>query len=193
MLDALFPRSRQRVLSLIFGQPDRSFAMTELIELAQVGSGAVQRELERLTASGLVDVNLVGGQKRYSANRASPIFDELGALVAKTAGVAGALAAALAPLGDSVRFAALYGSVAKETDRASSDIDVLLVGDDLALESVFSALEPAERRLGRRITPTVYTPEEFNRRRREGHPFLTKVLAGEHIVLLGSEDAVTSR
>jgi predicted nucleotidyltransferase len=158
-----------------------------------VGSGAVQRELERLTASGLVDVNLVGGQKRYSANRASPIFDELGALVAKTAGVAGALAAALAPLGDSVRFAALYGSVAKETDRASSDIDVLLVGDDLALESVFSALEPAERRLGRRITPTVYTPEEFNRRRREGHPFLTKVLAGEHIVLLGSEDAVTSR
>jgi len=99
----------------------------------------------------------------------------------------------LAPLAPAVRFAVLYGSVAKETDRATSDIDVLLVADGLALEDVYTAFQPAEQRLGRRVSPTVYTPEEFQRRRKARQPFLTKLLAGRHLVLLGSEDAIAAR
>jgi len=193
MADALFPRAKQRVLSLVFGQPDRSFGMMELIGLASSGSGAVQRELDRLVASGLVTSTVTGRQKSYQANRESPIFQELHGIVEKTAGIADVLRTCLARLGAAVRFAVLYGSVAKETDRAASDIDVLLVADDVALEDVFTALQPAEQRLGRRISPTIYTTEEFQRRRKARQPFLTKILAGRHVVLLGNEDAIAAR
>lgn len=193
MIDALFPRTKQRVLALIFGQPDRSFTTMELIRLAKAGSGAVQRELDRLVASGLVSATIVERQKRFGANHAAPLFEELRGIVEKTIGVADVLKTALAPLAPSVLFAVLYGSVAKETDRATSDLDVLIVADDLALERVFVALQPAEERLGRRVSPTVYTPEEFRRRRSARHPFVTKVMSGKHVVLLGNEDDLTTR
>jgi predicted nucleotidyltransferase len=192
MLDALFPRTRQRVLSLIFGQETRAFGTRELIKLAQAGSGAVQREIDRLVSSGLVTVTMSGNQKRFSANQTSPMFEELRGILEKTTGVASTLQISLAPLSPSVKFAVLFGSVAKETDHATSDLDVLIVTDDLTLERVFEALDPAEKRLGRRVSPTLYTSIEFLRRRKARHPFLTKVLAGKHIVLLGSEDGVTA-
>lgn len=193
MLDALFPQTKQRVLSLLFGQPDRTFSTMEMIALVNAGSGAVQRELDRLTASGLVNVAVVGTQRRFGANNASPIFEELRGLVEKIAGVADVVRRALAPLSSSITFAVLYGSVAKEADRATSDIDVLIVSDELTLERVYAAMEIAEKRLGRRVSPTMYTSEEFLQRRKARHPFLTRVLSGKHVVLLGSEDVVAAR
>jgi len=190
--DALFSRTQQRVFSLMFGQPDRAFATSELIALAGSGSGAVQRELQRLVDSKLVASIATGRQKRYRANSAAPIFEELRSIVEKTAGVPDQLRTALGPLGSRIQLALLYGSVAKETDTAASDIDVLLVSDDLALEEVFAALQDAEQRFGRRVSPTLYTSEEFRRRRRDGHPFLTRVLEGKHVVLLGSEHAIAA-
>ncbi|MCW5807217.1 MAG: nucleotidyltransferase domain-containing protein [Deltaproteobacteria bacterium] len=193
MLDALFPRSKQRVLALIFGQPDRAFATMELIRLAKVGSGAVQRELERLVSSGLVSTTQVEGQKRFRANRDAPLFEELRGIVDKTAGIAEHLRNAISTLAPAPYFAALYGSVAKATDTANSDLDVLIVVDDLPLERVYAALESTEARLARRVSPTLYSAEEFNRRRKARHPFLTKILAGRHLVLAGSEDSIPAR
>jgi predicted nucleotidyltransferase len=188
--DALFSRTQQRVFSLVFGQPERTFSTSELISLAGSGSGAVQRELQRLLDSKLVVATTTGRQKRYQANAAAPIFHELRAIVDKTAGVPGRLRAALAPLAGRIHLALLYGSVAKHADTAASDIDVLLVSDELALENVFSALQAAEHDLGRSVSPTLYTSDEFRSRRRTRHPFLTKVLDGPHVILVGSEHAI---
>ena len=88
LADALFSGTQQRVRGLLFGQPERSFYATELINLAGVGSGAVQRELASLSQSGLVTVKPVGNQKHYQANPASPIYDELCGMVRKTVGLA---------------------------------------------------------------------------------------------------------
>jgi predicted nucleotidyltransferase len=188
--DALFSRTQQRVFSLVFGQPERVFSLSELIALAGSGSGAVQREVQKLFDSKLIVVSTTGRQKRYQANHAAPIFQELCSIVEKTTGVPGRLRAALAPLAAQVRLALLYGSVAKQTDTAMSDIDVLVVSDDLTLEELFIALQDAEGDLGRRVSPTLYTGDEFRRRRRSGHPFLTRVLDGPHVVLAGELDAV---
>ncbi len=190
MADALFPETRQRVLMLFFGQPERAFTTKEVIELVGSGTGAVQRELERLVASGLVSCIANGRTKLYQAERASPIFEELTSIVEKTVGIPELIASALTKLRGKIQFAVLFGSVAKATDTARSDVDVLIVADDLALEDAFEALQPAEARLGRRVSPTMYTSEEFLHRRRTNNPFLTKVLAGQHVVLIGSEDAV---
>lgn len=190
LADALFTRTQQRVLALLFGQPARAFGTLELIELARSGRGAVQRELQRLTDSGLIVATSVGQQRRYQANADAAIFPELQGLIAKTVGVPGILRSALAAHAPQIRLAILYGSVAKQADRADSDIDVLIVSDELGLEDVFEALEPAEAQLGRTVSPTLYTTKEFRERRRAGQPFLAKLLTSDHVVLMGSEDGI---
>jgi predicted nucleotidyltransferase len=190
--DALFTATQQRVLGLLFGQPERSFSVTELIRLARSGSGAVQRELDRLSRAGIVTVDLAGGRKHVQANHATPIFEELRGLVEKTTGVAEQLRKALENRADRVPLAVLFGSVAKQTDVSSSDIDVLIVSDDLTQEDAFALFEEAEARLGRRVNPTIYTPEEFERRRRSHNPFVENVLTGRHVVLAGRLDDLTA-
>lgn len=188
LADALFTTTQQRVLALLFGQPARSFYASELIELTGSGSGAVQRELKRLASSGLVTVKRVGNQKHYQANPDSPVFEELRGLVIKTVALAEPIRAALEPLAERIDLALLYGSVAKGTDTATSDIDILIVADGVTLEDIYAALAPVEADLDRKISPTLYTPREFADRKAAGNPFVARVLAGEHLVLIGNEN-----
>jgi len=186
MADALFSGTRRTLLRLFFTAPDRGYTLTELIELADAGRGAVQRETARLVDAGLVTAEGRSRGRRYRANAESPIFEELCGIAHKILGPAGVIESALAPLGDRIRLALLYGSVAQGSERADSDIDVLIVSDDLMLEEVFDALGEAEQRLGRSVNPTLYTAAEFERRRADRSPFLMDVLEGEHEVLLGA-------
>lgn len=130
--DALFTKGQQRVLGVLFGNPDRSFYANEIIALAGTGTGAVQRELARLESAGLVTVERVGVQKHYRANARAPVFAELRALVLKTSGLADVLRAALAPLADDISAAFVFGSVAKRQDTAFSDMDLMVVSDTAA-------------------------------------------------------------
>lgn len=190
--EALFSGTRQKVLGLLFGQPERSFFMNELIQLANSGSGSVQREVERLSSSGLLAVTQQGRQKSYQANHSSPIYAELCALIKKTIGPAQQLKSLFENTGEDVQLAILYGSVAKQTDRASSDIDLLIVSDTLTLEDLFNLLAPLENDLGRPVSPTLYTVAEFRDRKRAGNPFLARLLASDHIVLKGGVDGPTT-
>lgn len=188
LAEALFPGTRRKVLGLLYGQPGRACSISELIELAGAGFGAVQREVQRLSASGLLAVEVTGRRKLYRANPDAPIHDELCALVAKTMGPAQRLAEVLTAADDAIELALVYGSVADGSGRADSDIELLLVSDTLSLEDVFGLVAAAEGELGRTISPTVYTSEEFHRRVREGNPFLKRVLAGKHVKLKGEND-----
>ena len=167
LADALFTATQQRVLGLLFGQPNRTFFASELISLARAGSGGVQRELKRLADSGLVTVSRVGNQKHYQANRASPVFDELCNMVRKTVGLREPIRAALAPFEDRIAHAAVYGSVAKQTDTAMSDVDLLVVSDELTLEELYAALAPAEESLSGKSIRRCTRRREFERRRRK--------------------------
>ncbi len=188
LADALFTTTQQRVLALLFGQPARSFFATELIELTGSGSGAVQRELKRLTSSGLIMVTPIGKQKHYQANPDSPVFAELRGLVLKTVALVEPIRQALERLADRITLALLYGSVVKGTDTAASDIDLLIVAEAVTLEDIYTVLAPVEAGLARKISPTLYSPREFAERKASKSAFLTRVLSGEHLVLIGGED-----
>ena len=190
LADALFSTTQQRVLAFLFGQPERSFFATELIGLVGAGSGVVQRELARLAQSGLVTITRVGTQKHYQANPASPIFAELCGIAQKTVGLAEPLREALAPLTKRIMAAFVFGSVAKRSDTAASDIDVLVISDDVDYADVFAALQSVEAKLGRTVNPTVYTPANWRKKRKEGNAFAVKVAAQPKIFLIGTEDAL---
>ena len=188
LADALFTSTQQRVLAPLFGQPGKSFFVTQIMELANSGRGAVQRELERLLAGGLVTVTMMGTQKHYQANPDSPLFNELCGMIQKTVGVAEPIREALESMKEDVDLALIFGSVAKATDSSSSDIDVLIVAEGITLEAAYAALIPVEEMLVRRISPKLYAPDEFRNRRDEGNAFLERVLDGPVIVLIGSLD-----
>lgn len=186
--DALFSKTQRQVLGLLFGNPDRSFYANEIVRYAGAGIGAVQRELERLESARLLTVSRIGNQKHYQANRQSPIFSELRGIVLKTFGVADQLRAALAPLAGKIRAAFIYGSVAKGEDTAASDIDVMIVSDELSFPEAIEALSAAERQVGRTINPSVFRFEEWQRKLAEKTGFIQRVVGQPRIFLIGSED-----
>jgi predicted nucleotidyltransferase len=183
--DALFSGVQQRVLRLLFGQADREFHGNEIMKLAQSGKGALQRELRRLTESGLVLVAQVGNQKRYRANPDSPVFAELTAIVRKTFGLSGELRDALQPIAGRISVAFVYGSVAKGTDTAASDIDLLVVSDSLSYQDLLAALAETEARLNRKVNPTLFSTTELERRRAESSDFVVRVLQQPKLFVIG--------
>lgn len=189
---ALFSKVRQRVLGLVFGQPNRSFYTNEIIRLTSSGTGAVQRELARLVEAGLVTVKEQGNQKQYQANQAAHLFSELRSIVLKTFGLVDVLRDALTPMSSSIQFSFVYGSVAKGEDKANSDIDVMLIGKNLSYAEVYPLLENAQTRLGRQVNPTCYTIEEWVRKHREGNNFISQVITQPKMFLIGSENDLIS-
>jgi predicted nucleotidyltransferase len=188
LANALFSKTQQRVLGLLFGNPDRSFYASEIIARAHGGTGTVLRELARLEASGLINVRRVGNQKHYQANSASPLFEELRSIVEKTIGLAGPLRDALRPVASEITAAFVYGSVPRKKDTAHSDIDLMILSDRLTYGDVYSALESASAALGRQVNPTIYSMEEFRNRRKARSAFLTKVLHLPKLWIIGSDD-----
>lgn len=187
LADALFSKVKQRVLGVLFGSPGRSFYANEVIALADSGTGAIQRELTRLADAGLVTVRRIGKQKHYQANPDSPVFEELRGLVLKTCGVADVLKEGLAPLAGKVQAAFVYGSVARGDDTAASDIDLLVLSGSLTHADLFEALETASRRLGRKVNPSVYSPEEFADRIAHDNAFVKRILSQPKLWLVGHE------
>ena len=185
---ALFPNTRQAVLRLLFGHVDQRFYQRQIIRSLRLGSGAVQRELDQLAGSGILTRTVEGRQTYFQANRQCPVFEELTGLVRKTFGVAQALQDGLARLGDRVQLAFIYGSLAAGSETAPSDIDVMVVGEEISLHEVVSVLSTAQRELRREVNPSVYRTEEFCRKLAGGHHFLSNVIAGPKIFLIGDEN-----
>jgi hypothetical protein len=184
----LFTPVQQRVLGLLFGQPDRRFQSGELIRLAASGTGAAHRLVTRLAKVGLVTVERIGNQKHYQANRESPVFAELHGLIVKTSGLVAPLSAALAPLADRIRAAFVYGSIAKGQDRATGDIDLMVIADKLDYADVFSALQMAEADLARTVNPNVMRLAEWRRKRSQGTGFVSRVESQPRLFVIGSDD-----
>lgn len=188
LADALFTTTQQRVLGALYGQPQRSFTVSELIASTGAGSGAVQRELAKLVASGLLTVRPMGNQKHYQANPAAPIHAELVGIVQKTVGLAEPLRAALEPLKGRIAAAFVFGSIAKRSDTARSDIDVMVISDKLGYADALVALGEVEERLGRKVNPIIFSRTELAKRVKTDNAFVKRVLEQPKIWLIGGED-----
>jgi predicted nucleotidyltransferase len=188
LADPLFSLVQQRVLALLFGQPERLYQSAELIRLARSGTGAVHRVVSALAHAGLVTVRRVGNQKHYQANRQSPVFPELHGLVVKTVGLVDPLRQALAALAQDIDAAFVYGSVARGTDTAASDIDLMVVGDRVGYPDVFRALQSAERSLARPVNPNVMTRSEWRAKREQAGTFAARIAREARLFVMGSDD-----
>jgi DNA-binding transcriptional ArsR family regulator len=187
----LFGSTRRRVLAWLLGHADEAYYLRELARHIGGAVGAVQRELELLTACGLVRREVRGKQVYFQANHDAAIFPELRGLFAKTSGLVDILRDALMPLADRIDAAFVFDSAARGELQASSDIDLMVIGDT-SFGDVITAVQGAEKRLGRDVTPTVYSVDEFREKIEAKHHFLTTVLAEPKLFVLGDEDGLPS-
>ncbi len=181
---ALFGKTKRALLALFFSNPEESYYLRQITRITAAGQGSVQRELKKLAEAGIIERFEQGRQVYFRAKRNCPIFDELRGLTLKTAGLVEVLRSALSPVTDKIDLAFVYGSQARGTARAASDIDLLIVGnlDELELHRFISQ---AEEQLSRPVNYTFLTPQEFKKRKKERGGFLSRILAGEKIFIIG--------
>lgn len=186
--EALFSPVQGRLLGLLYSQPDREFQSADLIRMVGAGTGAAHRQLRQLTEAGLLSVVPHGSQKFYRANQESPIFAELRSIVLKTVGLVQPLRDALEPIREAIRVAFVFGSIAKETASAKSDVDLLIISDSLDYPQVFESVQHVEPVLARRINPTVMSSADWRRKRSDADSFVSRVLDEPRIWVVGSDD-----
>lgn len=190
--DALFTKTRQRVLGLLYGTPDKSFYTNEIVRWADMGRGTVRRDLDRLVSAGLLRVSSAGNQRHYQANADNPVYAELLGIVRKTFGVADVIREALKPLDNKIEFAFVYGSMAKGEDNAESDIDLMVVTDTLSYADLMAVLVEVESTLSRTVNPSVYSQEVFNERLNSKNAFISRVMEQPKIWIKGVKDDVAA-
>ncbi|MDI7261241.1 MAG: nucleotidyltransferase domain-containing protein [Thermodesulfobacteriota bacterium] len=182
----LFGKTRRAVLSLLYSHVDEAFYLRQIVRVAGVGLGAVQRELKLLSDAGITQRIVRGRQVYYQANPQCPVFGELKALVIKTVGIAAIVQAALAPLADHIRIAGIYGSIARSEEHRGSDVDLLVVGK-VTFAEIVSALDQAQKTINREINPTVYPVDEFQSKLSAGHHFLSTIVEKPMFFLFGDK------
>jgi predicted nucleotidyltransferase len=188
--NVLFTKTQQKVLSLLYGRPDQSFYFNEIVRRSNMGKGTIKRELERMQASGLLRVERIGNQTHYQANEDCPVYPELLAIVRKTFGVVDVIKTALKPLDAQIILAFVYGSVARAEDTATSDIDLLVVANDLAYAEIMELLADSEQSLGRPINPTIYRSDQITERLKQENAFLTRVMEQPKLWIKGDVDDI---
>lgn len=186
LCSGLFGKTRQAVLSLLYGQTDTSFYTKQILDAVKIGRGTVQRELQNLTDAGIITREVQGRQVYYRANEKCPIFDDLKSIVRKTFGIADVIRQSLETIADKIQVAFIFGSIASGTEQRTSDIDVMVIGK-ATFDEVVSAMSQAEEKIHREINSVVYPVTEFKRKIKSNHHFLKTVLEGEKIFLIGDD------
>lgn len=187
--NALFTKTQQKVLGLLYAQPDKSFYTKEILRITGMGVATIKNELDRFLASGILRMTKIGNQHHYQANPDCPIYEELRAIVHKTFGIADVIREALQTVDNQIELAFVYGSIAKGKDTASSDIDLLVIAD-LAYSDLMKLLSDAEQSLGRPINPSIYTMRQIKNKLKQKNSFLIRVLKQPKIWVKGSDDDI---
>ena len=184
---SLFGKTRRAILALLFTNADKEYYLREIVRLIGGGRGAVVRELANLTDAGVIVRLQRGRQVYHRANKACPVFKELKSLLVKTVGVADVLRAALQPLNEEIEVAFVYGSFAKGTERRSSDVDLMVIGN-VKHKDIVKAVASAQKELSREINPSVYTRTEFEQRLNDSNSFISRVNKSDKIMVVGDEN-----
>lgn len=184
---SLFGQTRSALLALFFGHPEQQFYLRQLARVVGAGHGALQRELKNLTDLGLIVRTTQGNQVLYRASTKSPVFGEMKRLITKTLGIHDTLRSALAPRGTQIQIAVVFGLVARQSELANSDVDLMVLGD-AEFGEVVTLLRGAHKTLGREVNPTVFPVAEFRSKLAAGDHFLRSVMEGKKLFVLGTEN-----
>jgi len=189
MIESLYigkSKIRRDLLALFFSNTGRKYFLREMERLLRYSAGNIRRELLRLQKDNLFKTQRVGNLLYYSLNQDHPLFEDLKSIVNKTIGVEASLRAVLSSL-EGIKFAFIFGSFASKSEKETSDIDVMIIGEQ-DISALNERIRELESKLKREINISLYTRKEFGAKKKSKSGFITDVLKNPKIMLIGNED-----
>jgi Polymerase beta, Nucleotidyltransferase len=180
-------RERFEVLRTLYLNPARQYTNKELAQVAAVNPGNAHKLLLRWSEIGLASRHVDGRNIRYQAS-SDPLLQGLQDLFLRSDELVVDLKAALP---ETAEAALIFGSSARGEDKAASDIDVLVLGDNLSEIKVNAALRPVGRKHHRTINASVYSKNEFLKLVTAEEAFALSVMSQPVILLKGTLHGVT--
>jgi predicted nucleotidyltransferase len=187
LLDALFPKTRQRVIGALFIHPELWRYQNDLANELKVSPSSLQKEIQQMIATEILEIDQKGNRLYFRPNRRCPIFGELLGLAEKTSGLATAVEYALRPFSEHIALAFIYGSVALGKQKSDSDVDLMIIGE-LELIKLVKPLASAEKKVRREINPHLFSVDEANKLLEFPNHFFKTVLASPKLMLLCNDD-----
>ena len=162
LLPILRSRHLAEMLTLLLLHPDTEYTLSEVAGKLGLPLTTVQREVTRLSGSGLIRERRVGRSRLVSANPASRYTRPLTELVSLAFGPQFVVGEEFGALGAAA--VAVYGSWAARYEGiagpAPNDVDVLVIGD-VPRRDLYEAAELAEQRLGLPVNPVLCSLERW--------------------------------
>ena len=186
-INALFPKIRQKILAATFLQSEKWWFISELAEHLGTSPSSLQRELESLTESGILRNRREGNRLYFQAETNSPIYLPLRELITQTLGIIEQIDESLSVFSEKIKIAFIYGSIARGEENSLSDVDLMLIGE-VKLSEISPILRDLERKFNREINVNCYSLEELQKKIEAGNHFLTAVIKGKKIFLVGDEN-----
>ncbi len=187
LADALFTTTQQKVLGLLYGQPEKSFYTNEILRLTGMGVATIKRELDRMEAAGILSMTRIGNQHHYQAKPECPVYHELLGIIKKTSGMTNSIRQALTPLTPQIEQVFVFGSMASGKETSASDIDLMIIGD-VTFSEVVTMLYPVQDILGREINPKIYRKQEWLQMLENKEAFIKEVLSKPRMDIMGKDD-----
>lgn len=177
-------KTKRKLLRLFLLNPEKSFYIREMEKLINEPINGIRRELKNLQKAGFLKVRRDGNRKLFRVNNGFPIISELKTIIYSTIGIGDYLKEHIENIED-IEFAFIYGSVAKDEETATSDIDIFLVGK-ISEKKFHKVISDLEEHIGRDINYTLMSKQEFEKRRKENDPFIKRILNESKIILKGN-------
>jgi len=190
VIDALFSKTKQNILSATVINPDKWWYLSDLAKSINTSPSSLQRDLLNMTSTGILEKRQEGNRIYYRANKECPVFDELQGIIVKTVGIHDKLFSVLQPLIQQIHTAFIYGSIARREEMSTSDVDIMVIGET-TISEVVKRLKPVEKIIAREINPTVYQINEFKKGLRDKSNFLMEVIEGEKVFIIGNENTLS--
>lgn len=191
MIESLYltkSKIRRDLLVLFFSNITQKYYLRELQRMLGYSAGSIRRELLKFQKDNLFETQKTGNLLYYKLNTRHPLFNELKSIVSKTAGIEGSLKKTLLSM-NNIKIAFIYGSFASKKEKASSDIDIMIIGNPNALY-FNKKISELEKKIHREINPTFYTYSEYQKRKKNGSGFITDIINKPKIMLIGEENAL---
>ncbi len=182
--EALFTKTQQRVLGILYGKPDQSFYLNEIVRLAAVGKGSVKRELDKLEDAGLIVANRRGNQRHFQADHENHVYKELKGLIRKTLCVVDIIKEGLEPLVDDLEQAFIFGDIGESAGYFENEVDLVLISDRLTYGQVKPMVIYVQQETGRRIKPHILSKREYGERITKPQSFIGWVMDQPKLWLL---------
>lgn len=189
LAEILSSNIRAEIFRNLFGVSQQSLHLREIERRTGFAVGTVQQEIKKLLRLDIITQIKDGNRVYYKANTNHPLYPDIRNLVIKTKGLADLLKDALSSE-TKIKIAFVFGSVARQEEKAISDVDLMVISD-IGLRRLTGLLMDVSSKLGREINPHSLTEKEFIKRKKEKDHFLQQVLKSPKIFIVGNEDELS--